>query len=189
MSNKKTVELVIMIVIIAGVLLAVAAGIFAVMNKAGDSFLAVTAGLTVLALLAALIYFLKGAKKNAAGYFKLFMAFYGLAEFSSIISSSGLALDQPAAVAINAAIFALLILLVAGTDMGKAKSILICAGILILALASLVGAVILFPGISRGGTPLGTLYTLRAAANLILCVLTFVMVLAKYADKTRRGTT
>ena len=184
MSNKKTLDLIVMIVTLLGIALGIAAGIFAVLRKDGNSFLAVTAILTVLALIAALVYVLKGAKKNAAGYFKLFMAFYALAEFSSIISSSGQAVDQPAAVAVNAAIFALLILLTVGTDLGKTKSYLICGGILVLALVSLVGAIILF-----GGTALGLVLTLRAAANLVLAVLTCAMVIAKYVDKTRRGTT
>ena len=112
------------------------------------------------------------------------MSFYALAEFCSIISASGLTVNQPAAIAVSAAIFALLILLAAGTDLGKTKSVLICVGILVLSVISLAGAIILF-----GGTPLGLVLTLRAAANLVLAVLTGIMVIAKYVDKTRRGTT
>lgn len=189
MANKKGFDLVILIVNLLGVALGVAACIFAIVRKTDNSFMLVTALLTILALLAALVYFLKGAGKNAAGFFKLFMSFYALAEFSSIISASGRAVDQPAAVAVSAAIFALLILLAAGTDLGKKKSALICAAIFVLSLVSLVGAAILFPGVLRGGTPLGTVFTLRASANLILALLTGIMVGAKYLDKTRRGTT
>ena len=67
MSNKKTLDLIVMIVTLLGIALGIAAGIFAVLRKDGNSFLAVTAILTVLALIAALVYVLKGAKKNAAG--------------------------------------------------------------------------------------------------------------------------
>lgn len=184
MSNKKGLDLIILIVNLLGVVLAVAAAIFTIARKAENSFLLITALLTILALLAALFYFLKGAGKNAAGFFKLFMSFYALAEFCSIISASGLTVNQPAAIAVSAAIFALLILLAAGTDLGKTKSVLICVGILVLSVISLAGAIILF-----GGTPLGLVLTLRAAANLVLAVLTGIMVIAKYVDKTRRGTT
>ena len=58
-----------------------------------------------------------------------------------------------------------------------------------VALASLVGALIMFPGVLCGGTPLGTVFALRSGANLCLALLTGAMVAAKYADKTRRGTT
>ena len=184
MSNKKGIDLAIMVINLLGIALGIAAGIFAVLHKSENIFMGITALLTVLALLAALIYILRGAKKNAAGFFKLFMSFYALAEFFSIISSSSLAVDQPAAVAVNAAIFALLILLAAGTDLGKAKSFLICGGIFVLSLVSVVGAIILF-----GGTPLGIVLTLRAGAHMLLAVLTGIMVIAKYIDKTRRGTT
>ena len=189
MSDKKGSGILIVIINLLGVLASLAAGIFAIVRNPGNSFMIVTAVLTVLALLAALIYFLKGAKKNAAAFFKIFMSCYALAEFSSIISSSGLAVDQPAAVAVNAAIFALLILLAVGTDLGKTKSFLLCLGVIVLALASFVGALIMFPGVLRGGTPLGTVFALRSGANLCLALLTGAMVAAKYADKTRRGTT
>ena len=189
MSKKKGSGVLIIVINLLGILISVAAGVFSVVRDSDNLYMVVTAVLTVLALLAALVYFLKGAKKNAAAFFKLFMSCYALAEFSSIISSSGLAVDQPAAVAVNAAIFALLILLAVGTDLGKMKSFLLCIGVIVLALASLVGALIMFPGVLRGGTPLGTVFALRSGANLCLALLTGAMVIAKYADKTRRGTT
>ena len=189
MSDKKGSGILIIVINLIGVLVAIAAGVFAVVRNPDNLYMIVTAVLTVLALLAALIYFSKGAKKNAHAFFKIFMSCYALAEFASIISSSGLAVDQPAAVAVNAAIFALLILLAVGTDLGKLKSALLCIAVIVLALISLVGAIIMYPGVLRGGTPLGTVFALRAGANLCLALLTGIMVAAKYADKASRGTT
>jgi len=189
MTNNKRYDLLLLILTLLGIVLGVAAGAFLVLRKGENAFLIVTALLTVLALLAALIYVLKGAKKKAASYFKAFMICYALAEFSSILSASGLAVNQPAAVAVNAAIFMLLILLAIGTDLGRTKSFLICGAVIVLALGLLIGAVVLFPGVLRGGTALGTVFALRAGANLVLALLTGIMVAAKYADKARRGTT
>ena len=46
----------------------------------------------------------------------------------------------------------------------------------------------MMPGVVLGGEAIGSLYTLRAAANLCLASMMGVMTYAKYRDKTRRGT-
>lgn len=138
---------------------------------------------SVVAMLAALGYILLGYSKKAAGLYKLYMALYILLCVFSMVGISTVSNGDVVAILLRVVIFAVLIILAFWTNNGKTASYIL-AGVLVLAA---VGRIlnILFSTYAQN---MGAYLLMESIAEFMLATTAGVMVMAKYADKTARGT-
>ena len=130
--------------------------------------------LTLIPMLGALLYCATGYKKSSAGYFNLFIYLYTAVVFAtSLFIRTG-----PIFLSVFSIIsFGILCVLAIAKDVGKKKSFVLCGLNMFLAIIRIIAYFITtgqFPGGMFG--------------NLLLAGILGLMVYAKYADKTARGT-
>ena len=138
---------------------------------------------TVVSVLCGLMYFVYGAAKNAAVYFRIYMiSFAGVALFS--IASLAYDIADPAKSAVltllYGAVFGMLIALFVGKDLGKKKSFAMTVAVLAVFVGLLVYSLIENKGLSQ-------LEAGRVFGHLDLALMLVFMTYAKYADKASRG--
>ncbi len=148
----------------------------------------VASAFNFLALFAALFYILRGCKKDAAKYFKYFVAAFTIAEAVNIISLC-IATSTVFSAKILALIFvfdiALLIFLLIvllKKDLGAKKTISMGLIIAILSIVDFVKGIIVS---TAAGTPNEALI---GFTTLALGLTMLFMIYAKYKDKAARGT-
>ena len=186
MKNKALNPLIMVINLIA-IALCVFGSIYSVIRvDAGDVYSRIAAILNIVALLSSAVYVLYGCKKNAAQFFRGFMICYSLSLLSTIVGATMQGPDIPATVIVYLVVFALIVVLAAGTDLGKKVSYVICGIIFAVNLGYFIWLFFTSPGIFRGGDMLATANLIGAGSQLALSSLLGVMTVAKYIDKANR---
>lgn len=183
MDKKKKTALTIphcILMVAALVLDCVALGKFASLMNFAMKAVIVT---SVVAMLAALGYILLGYSKKAAGLYKLFMAMYILVCVFSMVGITSVGNGDVVAILLRLVIFAVLIILAFWTNNGKTASYILAAVIVLAAVARIL--YILF---SANTQNVGAFLLMESIAEFMLASTAGVMVMAKYADKTARGT-
>lgn len=148
-------------------------------QSAGGCFVAMDI-ITCIAIIMALVYCFMGYKKNAAAYFKAFsiagtliqmVYLYAMAtKFDNVLTAK-------ITFCVSLISYASWSMLAVNKDLGKTKSCWLSGIIMFL---SVVVAML--------QTPNGTYYILKSCTVVLVSVFLFVMVYAKYQDKTDRGT-
>lgn len=133
---------------------------------------AVLAGLLILGLVSALVYFFAGYKKDAAKYFKAFAYIYVLANFEICMFMDVLPLASRFCTVLTLCV---LCVLATGLDLGKKKSNILCAINMVGTLANLI-----ICGMTYA-------FNSRSVSTTLLAIITWIMVAGKYADKEARG--
>ena len=140
---------------------------------------------SVVAMLAALGYILLGYSKKAAGLYKLYMAMYILVCVFSLIGISKYGNGEVVELILRIAIFAILIILAFWTNNGKTASYIL-GGVLVLCSVGLILCVVF--GVGGYTADQASYLLMELIAEFMLASTAGVMILAKYADKTARGT-
>ena len=137
----------------------------------------------IIALISGIIYLAFGYKKNAAVYYKAFMVILVIVQ-AIICYRQMVGEVSPRAAILSIIPFIMLVILATGKDLGKAKSYIIAAILLVCRL------IILVLDISVFGAMLNTGFSIIcfAVSDVLLAGTTFFMVTGKYLDKTERGT-
>ena len=185
---KKAVFIPLVILNLAAIGFGLYAGFYTLFSSDADVPLMVGALLSMIAMCSSLMYVFYGYKKNVSSYFRGFMFTYALSQLAGIVIASGSSDGTGLGALLVGAIYGPLLVLALASDLGKKKSLILCAVVVVLQLGVFVGAVITTPGLIRGGTPLGTLYMMRAHMQFTLAVSMTLMTVAKYTDKAIRGT-
>ena len=168
-----------LILIIALVLIVAALVLTALAIAHDDSNLAsqVSCLFKIAALIYAAYYIFAGFSKDAAKYFKTFAAIFALAEIASLANLGMSANSYFATLVATLSLSAILVLLFS-KDLGKKKSLMISAALIVFTVISLIMALANAVAIIVWG-PL--------AATVVLACLFFIMTFAKYVDKASRG--
>ena len=178
MENKQISLLKIchLVLILAGIALCVYGCIFdgsTVFNK-----IALVA--KIVALLSSLMYLIKGYKKEADKYYKIFMWALGISEIIGYASLLNKGVQMSFFQGFIAMLtFAAFVLIVAANDYGKVKS-----NIISIALVVLTAFTTLSLAVSSGITSLRTIISI---CHFIFALTAAIMVKAKYNDKESRG--
>lgn len=173
--------------------LAVTAGgqVYLLTFKEGFPFMHIAALLLLIAVIAGIVYAIKGFRKNEATLFRTFLHFYALSQFASIVYSGSLTdLGNNAnliGICANVIIFGIILMLASAVDLGKKRSMGLILTVVALNVFLLIGSLIGQPGLVRGGGARGTIFAFYATSNLILSLVTTLMLVAKYKDKAARG--
>lgn len=140
----------------------------------------IAAGASVCALICGIVYFAKGGKKNAAGFFRAYVILYGISELLTV-SAVLTALDDGyiPSVMLTVLCFGILSILAEAKDLGKTRSCIFSGIITLARLVWFILILILFP--------YGLAAVAASAASFALAYTLQVMILAKYADKEDRG--
>ena len=156
--------------------------------KESFPFLHFAAALAMLAIVFGVYYVLSGFRKTGAKFFTRFLHFYAMAEFAAVIYAASLtdSFHSIVGVAVRVIIFALILTLATGKDLGKVRSVAISGTALALNLFMQIAT--LAAGITSGFDAQGRIFALYAASGVALSVTMFAAVLAKYTDKDERGT-
>ena len=142
---------------------------------------------TVVSVLCGLMYFVYGAAKNAAAYFKVFMVSFAAVVLFSIASlaydnaSNGTPGKAAVLTLVYGCILCLLMVLFVGKDLGKGRSLCLSSTTFV----AFVGLCI-YSLIENKG--LAAMEAGRVFGHIDLALMLVFMVYAKYADKTARGT-
>lgn len=131
--------------------------------------------LILCSLAAAFLYCLSGYNKSEAGYYKTYLWVCTAKCFGSILLTKDFGL---VILGLGTIIFGAMCILASGKDLGKKMSLALCA---ICFAANLIITMIMCIG-SRSVFP-------QAVSTMLLSVLLYFVVSAKYADKEARGTT
>lgn len=149
---------------------------------------------SVIACASGIYYGFSGYKKHAAPCFKFFMLvsalIFLLSGGAAILNMSDVVGTSSVfgVICINLITFVSFLLLTFKRDLGKKVSQGIILFNAILMAVCLISSMILFPGKLIGGTLQGSFYTVRAASKLLVCLMAYVMISGKYADKAARNT-
>lgn len=150
-----------------------------------------SACMAILCCAAAAIYALKGYRKDSAKYYKLFMILL-FVFFQLKNCEVGIIGENPAEtgsmIGWVSLCAALALVLALSSDLGKKKSMMLCWIMLTVTVAMLVMGMILRPGVVLGGSFMGTAIAIHTASTCFLAQAALVMTVAKYQDKTARGT-
>lgn len=169
-------------------LIFLAAGAVINIQGIGSGFLiSVGSIFTILALLAAFYYILRGFTKNQAWAYKTFVyCFLAVVLFELAILSE---YEISAFTVIICAVSLVLITAAAFVkDLGETKSVVICSAIALIFIIELVQMLISLPAFLRSGSTVGTSLAIRAFSNLILSATFGLATIGKYFDKESRGT-
>lgn len=172
-STKKTLTIVCSILLI----IAAACPVYAFFAKLGWGFVRemIIDIMGFVATMFALFYVSMGYKKNAALAYKLFLWVFAVALLARIACTSSRVVATLAAVGL-----VFIVVLATYQNLGNAKSTWIGLGLMATQLACLIINIVL---------KVGPLSIVVAVDFLILSVVTWVLIFAKYADKEARGTT
>ncbi len=140
---------------------------------------------SVVAMLAALGYILLGYSKKAAGLYKLYMALYILVCVLKMVGIAKYGNGEVVDLLLRIVIFAILIILAFWTNNGKTASYILVGILVLAALGQILYAVFCFGAYPQAKVSYGLMARI---AEFMLATSAGVMVLAKYADKTARGT-
>ena len=141
---------------------------------------------TVISVLCGLMYFVYGAAKNAAAYYKIFvLSFAGVALFSVAsvaydAANSGKAGKAAVLALVYGLLFGMLVGLFSGKDLGKKKTWILAAASVVIVVGTFVYSLIENGGLSQ-------MEAGRVFGHLDLALMLLFMVYAKYADKASRG--
>lgn len=154
----------------------------------------IEAVLMIASLLSAFVYILKGYSKNMAKAYKVFLYTF-LAEavlsiVSVIVTSNQLAdMDSIVLPIILSVIIALCIAILAFVkDLGKTKSFIAAGVLLATTFVSYFMGSSAHEGVVRGGEVIYTSIGLLRSSTVLLAFTLGFLVIAKYVDKTARGT-
>lgn len=140
---------------------------------------------SVVGILAALGYILLGYSKKAAGLYKLYMVMYILVCVFSLVGISKYGNGEVVDLLLRLVIFTILIILAFWTNNGKTASYILVGVLVLAALGHILYAVF---GMSAYPQENVAYVLMERIAEFMLASTAGVMVLAKYADKTARGT-
>ena len=151
----------------------------------------ISAAAELLALVFSVLYYLRGFRKDANRYYRLFMLFYAftyLAEMlAAVLTYSDLGVTTPSATLVfSLLLYGNTLILAVGNDLGKTAAYTLCGVNVLFYLLPVLGALI--PGILTFDSP-----QLRASSMflyctwLVLALNALLMTVAKYADKSARG--
>ena len=146
--------------------------------------------IALLACAIAVFYAVKGYRKDAAKYYKLYMITVFL-DYQLAACTAGIrltALHAGILVAVHCLIAAFALTLTLSNDLGKKVSMTLCWSMLGIAAAITIAALIGYPGIARGGDVGGTIAAFRTGSNCFLAEVALLMTKAKYQDKAARNT-
>ncbi len=133
--------------------------------------------LKVITLIYAIYYMFFGYSKNAALYFKFFLALVTITFAFQVVIAVFYELSSVATL-LWVLSFAIMFVLTTGLDLGKKKSFIYCAILLAVNIIYIIVMLFVNPAIEL----------LSAVVIFILACLVSVMTYAKYLDKTERGT-
>ena len=183
-ENKlyKTILIVFLVLIAAG--LAVSAQ--AVVNEESDAWTRISGAFIMFALISAGHYLLEGYAKNAASYFKAFLALFSAALFTSMIAIAVTSTNGFPILLCGLA-FGVVLALLLSKDLGRKYSFILCAAVIVCTLASLVYSIVRVLNGAIVGKVLPTTVIGSNASRLILACVLGVMMYAKYLNKAERG--
>lgn len=187
LKTKKTLYRIILVFNLICIAAALCACVLTLVSAAANIWSRISSICALVALVFAAFYILKGYGKDAARYFKLFALLFALSEFASLLVI-GTTIKEGTPVLISGVLFAIVLFMAIGLDVGKGRSLVLCAVVVAMAVAQLVLSIQHEPGVLLGGTTYGTLAMLRNAVKVLLSCLFGIMVYAKYVDKKMRGT-
>ena len=140
--------------------------------------------IAIAALLMAMVYLIKGYKKDAAIYYHLFMIIFTLSVLAdSVFNAKNYDFNYLAITA-----YGVLCILCVAENLGKKKSTILGLIVLVCLAASLIMTLIKTPGILRGGDAITTQMVIREGATFTMAIILNIMIIAKYKDKEARGT-
>ena len=169
------------VILVFNLLLIAAAVVLSIIGICGEGATAtriISAVIRLVALLFAGFYILSGYRKDAAKYYKLFGIMYMLVIVLGIITCLSNTPTVPSVICyvlLIIGIFALAFV----KDLGRTKSLVICAALVLLQIAL---AVLVY----LEGDP--TIVKINMFMGIDLACLYGIMTYAKYLDKTERGT-
>lgn len=177
METKKSLYMAIMIFNLLFMAVAIVANIYAMIFVEIDAaFMRFSCVAGILALISAYVYVIKGAGKDSANYFKIFVYMFALSEFVYMIGSSNV---SRFVCAYNAIAFSLILVIGLSKDLGKTKSYIFCGVIFVLRLISCINKI---PDFFLCGDAVG----LRTVGELAMASVLGVCMYAKYDDKKER---
>lgn len=138
----------------------------------------------IVTLLLGFYYVTRGYSKEQAWAFRSFMYCFALTMLMTVVFVGGNTDSMPA-IALSTVMFGLICVIASGKDLGKKKSLWICALICVLGAAALIEGLIRNPVTEIGGH--GAAVAVRTVSNLLLGILLLMMTVAKYIDKAARG--
>lgn len=144
----------------------------------------------IVSLISAFVYILKGYSKNMAKVYKVFMYSFLLAEVLGLIASLTIDIATGALPIVLGAIIIIAIALLAFIkDFGKTNSFITAAILLAASFVSYFTGAGAHPGVVRGGEDIiNTSIGLLQSTTVLLSFVVGFLVIAKYVDKTARGT-
>ena len=126
-----------------------------------------------------------GYSKNASTYYKLYSVLYALSALVTVLSVVFTEGKTDLGVILSTAIFAFVLTIATGKDLGKRNSYLLCTFTLVCAVAQLVvSCVTNFP--AGDSNAMKTLFVIRLASGIVMASMLFIMTYAKYVDKKAR---
>lgn len=193
-NGKKTVMTIISVFNALFILLCVVGCSYILFTECGKYY-KIAAASEMIALVFSVLYYCFGYKKDAAKYYRMFMLFYAftyIAEtFASIIDYDAIGVSDKVSLTlvVSMILYGNTIVLAVGKDIGKAISYAICAvNVIFYALPVLA---VLLPDmeiISFESPEIKYASIILYCTWLVLALNAFIMTMAKYTDKARRGT-
>ena len=193
MNNKNYLPIKILhLVLMFGALLGSCYVLYHNLSLAGFHTYMFASGISpIIAIVFGLYYFFKGYKKNAAVYYKLFMAFFLLEFVLSVLAgmtSSRVQYEYLPAIA-DLTTLVSISLLYFGRDLGKTRSsvlaiIIVICRIVMLVLTFTASAQDMNDLFARSGV---IIYVIRLLTDVLLAGSAGLMVYGKYVDKESRG--
>ena len=164
-----------LLLITAGLVLCVL-GIF---SPDANLFNKITRVMAMVVLVLGDFYILRGYSKDSAAFYKLFGAVYALYIITAVVSISTNA-TKPLIVTFENFSLVIVLVLLLSENLGKIKSFILCALLVLFNIAILVTNLIT-------GKYIGIVLTIMLV-DIVLACLYGIMTYAKYLDKTERGT-
>lgn len=144
------------------------------------------AACSIVSLLAALVYVNVGFTKSFSDAYKIFLWFYVVTLFFSLVGVA-VAAESTLSIVLAALVYGLVLMLTMGKDLGKTRSTALCVLVVVLSAAQFVENGLLHPELQLGGETLDSLLLIRVASLLAMSVVLGVSTVAKYIDKAARG--
>jgi len=180
---KKETKL--LIIRIVNILLIVAAFVFNIIGLMwAETFQAAQMYLNIAACVFSLVYLLLDYKKTGAAFFKVFLSFIVVKEACALINMAIYETIPWYAFLMELFAYTCPFILAIRRDLGKNNSFIVNGVYALLACVSFVLSLVLVPVSSLAGAALAVYNGTR----VILAILIFVMIAAKYEDKKERGT-
>lgn len=177
--SKKTISFITIIL----VLIAVALGMTLLLSESKNLWVTVSWIISLIAMIPSFIYACNGYRKDVAVYYKTFMGLYALNALITLIvditKTVGSTYSSYFSTVICAIVFIDYLILTFAKDFGKQKSMAVALCILGAQLISFIRMLISFTKING--------IFVSASLNLVVAIVAFLFVYAKYQDKAERG--